>query len=175
LSLFDELHNSRYGSEHSFSEGNDMVKVFIWRIQKPGLGKKGNIGHAAMQVDYDDDTGCYSGYISWWPTGKGNELGGSPAFRVRTFQQDCSDEGHKPDRIFTFEDIFDEPKILDMWDQWRTDLQYQMMFRNCSTLIRRMLCNSGMAQYVQFVNFCSYDVITVPEDIEFYCGLLERL
>ncbi len=152
-----------------------MVEVFIWRIQKPNIGTKYAIGHASMRVSGTDSAGAYDQYISWWPTGTGSEFGGSPAIENRAFQADCDDEGHQPERRFRFENFFDERKILDLWADWRKNPHFQMMFKNCSTTVRRMLCGTGMAQFVQFTNFCSYDVITVPEDIEHYCNELEQL
>src|SRR5689334_22072777 len=101
-----------------------MVEVYIWRINKAGLGSpKLAIGHASMLVSGKDADGSYEKYISWWPTGDGTEFRGSPAILDRTFRADCDDEGHAPERTFRFSNFFNERKILELWESWRTDSQ----------------------------------------------------
>ncbi len=152
-----------------------MVEVYVWR-RRDDI----SIGHASLRVSFDDASGCYDTYLSWWPTGlhKKETMRGTPAQVSRTFREDCDDEGIRPHRTFRFNNVFDEPKMLNLWARWKTDRQYQLMFNNCSSLVKFMLCQCGLVGDKlggRFVNFCVYyEHIATPYDIEFYCDQLER-
>jgi hypothetical protein len=152
-----------------------MVIVYVWKPKD----NVSNYGHASMSVAWDDSAGCYERYMSWWPTGVGNEVFGSPAIVSRSFRSDCDDEKRQPERTFRFEKIFDEPKILQLWETWKTNLSYQAALRNCSHMVRSMLCNvRSEIGFASWLNSCSIKgraYVPTPSDIESMCDQIVRL
>jgi len=128
----------REASGYSLNEVT-MVEVFVWNKSKEGKIHKESVGHSSMRVVFDDATSCHDVYISWWPTGTGGEIRGSSHIEIETFREDCTNEGHPPDRTFKFDGVFDEQVIFKKWLQWKKDPKYQMMYRNCSTVVATML------------------------------------
>jgi hypothetical protein len=147
-----------------------MVLVYVW---KPPAGKGEGLGHASIRVSADDIDGrCVDVYMSWWPSTP-RILRGTPAYQIRSYKEDVDDEGRAPDLTFTFDKVFKESVMLEMWERWRKDVQYQVAFRNCSTLVKAMMCNSGLGQIARFTNFCSYDSVVKPDYIQFYSEQLQ--
>jgi hypothetical protein len=147
-----------------------MITVYIW---KKSAQYSGN-GHAALSVAIDNDRGCFDTYISWWPSGDGTEILGSPPAK-RTYSADCAEEGRPPEKRFQFSGVFDEQGILDLYNKWLPESYYHAYFKNCATMVRALLCNNGMGKFVQFTNFCSYQSLNTPDTVEFYCDQLQQL
>jgi hypothetical protein len=146
-----------------------MVLVNVWK--KPA-GKGEGLGHASLRLLSDDIDGkCVDVYMSWWPSTP--DIWDTPAYQIRSYRDDLEGEGRAPELVFKFDKIFKESVMLEMWDKWRNDVQYQLLFRNCSSMVKAMMCNSGMGQIAQFTNFCSYYPVVTPEFIQFYCEQLQ--
>lgn len=128
-----------------------MIEVYIWDSVKgpTWYGQKDSIGHASMLISYEDETACYGDYISWWPTGSVSD---SPAYRFRSFQDDIGDEGRKPSKTYRLINILNESAALDYWKNWKKDLQYKLLTRNCSTTVLNILKSGGITDHITMLD-----------------------
>jgi len=112
-----------------------LLEVYVWEPTKTTWG------HASMRLD--DGT-----YISWWPQRAGKSkcncgyIFTSPAYQNRNYYQDKRDEGRPPDKAYRIRNL-NEEKIREWWENWKKDLDWSSLSRNCSTTIAEGLKAGG--------------------------------
>jgi hypothetical protein len=151
-----------------------MIQVFVWNKSGEGKIQKDSYGHSSMRVVFDDLTTCHDAYMSWWPTGSGGELSGSAHITIETFENDCSGEGHKPDRTFEFKGLFDEQEVLKKWRLWKADPKYQMIYRNCSTMVAAMLFDDSFRNKYPLLAHQTAHLIWTPRSIAVMCDIVQQ-
>ena len=109
-----------------------MDKLFVWDPS----GKKGNVGHAALDISFGRGPGVAE-YVSWWPY---NVPGGS--WRSY-FVRDVTDEGYDPSWALEMHCL----NADKMREQWKAILtghkRYDKVMYNCSDVVVEVLTAGG--------------------------------
>lgn len=169
----------RGGASRSLLDDNSwgrlMISVYIWNFRC----KKDAWGHASMLVGRT--------YISWWPEKPGQvpskivrNIYASGPFRNRSFDEDCRDEGQKPDHKINLHGL-DESAIKDWWQFFgltRDGVLYQgplqaweTLNMNCSTVVAHGLTIGGGRTYSGLLK--SWNVVWTPRDVLRYARAIE--
>ncbi len=153
-----------------------MITVYIWSFR----GKAEAWGHASMQVDQT--------YISWWPETPGQvpskihpDIYASNPFRNRTFHDDVTAKGHRPDWVVRIKGL-DEKAIKDWWQTFgltRDGVQFQgplpswdTLRRNCSTVVATALRVGGGDTFASWVK--SWNIVWNPSDVLQYALSIQQ-
>ena len=149
-----------------------MITVYVWSAKSAG-GQK-NVGHASMLVHGH-------AYVSWWPDQTAGLVGDFHPIRNKSYQSDVQDEGCYPDHKIDISGL-NEPAVLDWWAALglmrdHTMLQgpllpYNLLQRNCSTVVATGLKRGGADQYAGW--YSSWSIVWRPETVLHYALAIKK-
>ena len=134
----------------------------------------GNIGHSSLHIGSHKEMNDTTWYVSWWPNATAGFTDKHPS-APKDLNGDIAAEGARAHVRYELYNL-DVTAMKAEWDSIRTkpNAHYQLLAKNCSTIVARVMREGGAADKLSLLKAASYahNLYWTPKNVAEFCDQL---